>query len=58
MDKLAEGLQRLQEDDLLNMVQLLHEKKTPEMYTKNDVESKHAAQPSFRQLHSVLSCIL
>ena len=40
MDKLAEGLQRLHEDDLLNVVQLVHEKKTPDTYTKNDVESK------------------
>jgi transcription initiation factor IIF auxiliary subunit len=38
MEKLAEGLQKLEEDDLLRVVQLVHEHKTPETYIKNDVE--------------------
>ncbi|OLL24475.1 Transcription initiation factor TFIID subunit 14, partial [Neolecta irregularis DAH-3] len=38
MDKLAEGLQKLQEDDLLQIVQMVNEAKTPSMYVKNDVE--------------------
>ncbi|KAI9733351.1 MAG: hypothetical protein M1834_003435 [Cirrosporium novae-zelandiae] len=38
MDKLAENLQKLQEDDLLQVVQMVHDNKTPESYTKNDVE--------------------
>ena len=40
MDKLAEGLQQLGEDDLLHVVQMVHEQKTADTYTKNDVESK------------------
>ncbi|KAL9076862.1 MAG: hypothetical protein Q9157_003529 [Trypethelium eluteriae] len=40
MEKLADGLQRLSEDDLLHVVQLVHDNKSPETYTKNDVESK------------------
>ena len=40
MDKLAENLQKLQEDDLLQVVQLIHDNKTQESYTKNDVESR------------------
>ena len=40
MEKLAEGLERLGEDDLLHVVQLVHDNKTEETYTKNDVESK------------------
>lgn len=40
MEKLAEGLERLGEDDLLHIVQLVHDNKTEETYTKNDVESK------------------
>ena len=40
MDKLAENLQRLTEDDLLQVVQLIHDHKTQESYTKNDVEGK------------------
>lgn len=40
MEKLAENLQRLSEDDLLQVVQLIHDNKTPETYTKNDVERK------------------
>ena len=39
MEKLAEGLERLAEDDLLHVVQLVHDNKTDETYTKNDVES-------------------
>ncbi|KAI9794900.1 MAG: hypothetical protein M1833_007347 [Piccolia ochrophora] len=38
MEKLADGLQRLQEEDLLQVVQMVHDNKTPETYTKNDVE--------------------
>ncbi|KAI9711830.1 MAG: hypothetical protein M1820_001975 [Bogoriella megaspora] len=39
MEKLAEGLQRLTEDDLLQVVQMVHDNKTAETYTKNDVEN-------------------
>lgn len=40
MEKLADGLQKLEEDDLLHVVQMVHDNKTPETYTKNDVESE------------------
>lgn len=40
MEKLAEGLQKLDEDNLLNVVQMIHDHKTSDTYTKNDVESK------------------
>ena len=40
MEKLADNLQRLTEDDLLQVVQLIHDNKSPETYTKNDVERK------------------
>ncbi|KAI9687797.1 MAG: hypothetical protein M1822_001877 [Bathelium mastoideum] len=39
MEKLADGLQRLNEDDLLHVVQLVHDNKSPETYTKNDIEN-------------------
>jgi transcription initiation factor IIF auxiliary subunit len=39
MEKLADGLQKLSEDDLLAVVQLVHDHKSAETYTKNDVES-------------------
>lgn len=38
MDKLAENLQKLGEDDLLQVVQMVHDNKTAETYTKNDVD--------------------
>ncbi|KAK9453169.1 yeats family-domain-containing protein [Dipodascopsis uninucleata] len=38
MDKLAEGLEKLGEDDLLKVVQMVTENKSPEMYIKNDIE--------------------
>lgn len=40
MDKLADGLQRLGEDDLLQVVQMVHDNKSADSYTKNDVERK------------------
>lgn len=39
MEKLAEALPQLQEDDLLQIVQMVHDNKTEETYTKNDVEN-------------------
>ncbi|TKA23535.1 hypothetical protein B0A50_07113 [Salinomyces thailandicus] len=39
MEKLAEALPRLGEDDLLQVVQMVHDNKTEETYTKNDVEN-------------------
>jgi len=39
MEKLADGLQKLSEDDLLHVVQMVHDHKSPETYTKNDVEN-------------------
>ena len=38
MERLAENLQRLGEDDLLIVVQMIHDNKTSESWTKNDVE--------------------
>jgi transcription initiation factor IIF auxiliary subunit len=40
MDRLADGLVKLQEDDLLQVVQMIHDNKSDETYTKNDVERK------------------
>ena len=40
IEKLAEGLQKLGEDDLLQVVELVHTNKTEDTYTKNDVESE------------------
>ncbi|KAL1639872.1 transcription factor TFIIF complex subunit Tfg3 [Diplodia intermedia] len=39
MEKLADGLQRLGEDDLLQVVQMVHDNKSTDTYTKNDVEN-------------------
>jgi transcription initiation factor TFIID/TFIIF subunit len=39
MEKLADGLQKLTEDDLLQVVTMVHDNKSNETYTKNDVES-------------------
>ncbi|KAJ5939148.1 Transcription initiation factor TFIID subunit 14 [Penicillium verhagenii] len=38
MDKLADGLQKLNEDDLLQVVQMVHDNKSADSYTKNDVD--------------------
>ncbi|KAF2103480.1 SAS complex, SAS5 subunit/transcription initiation factor IID, subunit 14 [Rhizodiscina lignyota] len=39
MEKLADGLQKLGEDDLLTVVQMVHDNKSSDTYTKNDVEN-------------------
>lgn len=44
MEKLAEALPQLQEDDLLQVVQMVHDNKSEETYTKNDVESEYTIQ--------------
>ena len=41
MEKLAEGLQKLDEDSLLAVVQLIHDNKTEATYVKNDVEREY-----------------
>ncbi|CAD6443875.1 8f058314-5347-4176-be86-1dec7479abb7 [Sclerotinia trifoliorum] len=38
MEKLAEGLVKLQEDDLLHVVQMIHDNKSEDTYTKNDID--------------------
>lgn len=44
MDKLAEGLTRLQEDDLLSVIQMIHDNKDDNTYTKNDIDRKSPFQ--------------
>ena len=39
MEKLADYLQKLNEDNLLHAIKLIHDNKSNETYTKNDVES-------------------
>lgn len=46
MEKLAENLQKVSEDDLLLVVQMIHDNKTPDSWTKNDVERKSLPQVS------------
>lgn len=38
LEKLAEYLEQLQEDDLLQAIQMIHDNKTSDMYVKNDME--------------------
>ena len=38
MDRLAEGLQKLGEDDLLQVVQMVHDNKSEESWMRNDVD--------------------
>lgn len=40
MEKLAESLVKLNEDDLLHVVQMIHDNKSEDTYTKNDIERK------------------
>jgi transcription initiation factor IIF auxiliary subunit len=40
MEKLADGLQKLNEDDLLEVVTMIHDSKAPDTWMKNDVDSE------------------
>lgn len=40
MEKLADGLVKLGEDDLLAVVQMIHDNKSEDTYTKNDIERR------------------
>ena len=40
MDLLADGLQKLEEDDLLQVVQMVHDNKSEDSWMRNDVERK------------------
>lgn len=40
MEKLADGLLKLDEEQLLHVVQLIHDNKSDDTYTKNDIERK------------------
>lgn len=40
MDRLAEGLQKLGEDDLLQVVQMVHDHKDADSWMRNDVEGE------------------
>jgi hypothetical protein len=53
MDRLAQGLQKLGEDDLLQIVRMVNENKTADMYVKNDLEGTAAHFP-LRSLYLVL----
>lgn len=44
MDKLAEGLQKLNEDDLLQVVQMVHDHKSDESWMRNDIEREWLAR--------------
>jgi len=57
MDRLADGLQKLNEDDLLQVVQMVHDNKAADSYTKNDVERKYF-QGLYRETTSFLSILI
>ena len=42
MEKLAENMQKMTEDDLLLVVQMIHDNKTADTWTKNDVDRKYS----------------
>ena len=43
MEKLAENMQKMTEDDLLLVVQMIHDNKTADTWTKNDVDRKYGS---------------
>jgi hypothetical protein len=54
MEKLADGLVKLGEDDLLQVVQMIHDNKSEDTYTKNDIEREYSQLCSIVSLLTVL----
>lgn len=40
-EKIAEALEKLEEEDLLRVIQLINENKAPDTYIRSDVEGEH-----------------
>lgn len=57
MDKLADGLQKLNEDDLLQVVQMVHDNKAADSYTKNDVERKFLSILGYLREKEIMACL-
>ena len=51
MDKLAEGLQKLNEDDLLQVVQMVHDNKSEDSWMRNDVERESTSDRVQRNVY-------
>ena len=56
MEKLADNLQKLGEDDLLQVVEMVHNNKTADTYTKNDVERKPDRPPYLLSIYPFWRC--
>jgi len=56
MEKLADSLQRLGEDDLLRVVEMVHDHKSPDTYTKNDVEREYIRLSIKRDPKRLMKC--
>lgn len=57
IEKLAENLVKLDEESLLQVVQMIHDNKTADTYTKNDVERKFTT-PLRVLLYTLVSILL
>lgn len=47
-EKIAEALEKLEEDDLLKIIQMINDHKTADTYIKSDVEGEFYTSPSLR----------
>lgn len=60
MERLAAGIEQLEENDLLPVVKMILENKSPEMYVKSDVEGMAKAFwfANYKRANSILICTL
>ena len=60
MERLAAGIEQLEENDLLPIVKLILENQSPEMYVKSDVEGMAMSRRSanYQRANSNLICTL
>jgi hypothetical protein len=53
---MADLMQKLGEEDLLHIVQMVHDHKSPDTYYKNDVEREFSLHPAPVSEAAILTC--
>ncbi|KAG9252612.1 putative transcription initiation factor IIF 30K chain [Emericellopsis atlantica] len=53
-EKIADALQKLEEEDLLRVIQMINENKGPDTYIRSDVDGKHTISTFLCSSHRVL----
>lgn len=56
-EKIAEALEKLEEEDLLRVIQLINENKGPDTYIRSDVEGKFPLSLPLKKKKKISTCV-